>query len=147
MSRASLIVAHLLEAETEVDDPEAYVASRLDTWDLYPLQARVRDIPGGKRRKGEGYSDQWDFVYKDWLFTVSTYEDGTQLWDAFYKVPAFSWDSKAEQKRGWKFSGGGDLVKLRKGYNPAFYLAKLKKMADANPNVWKIRSVPKMPEP
>lgn len=141
------LVNRLLESGVDLDDPESYLAPRLNDWYKYPLQAKVRNMPGGIRREGEGYSDQWDFVYKDWLFTVSTYEDGTQIWSAHYKVPAFDWDSPEEQARGWSWGGGAYVVELPANYDPGVYMAKLEKMADKNPNVWKKRWVPEMPEP
>jgi hypothetical protein len=141
------LVNRLLETGVDVDNPETYLAPRLDDWDKYPLQMKVRDMPGGTRREGEGYSDQWDFVYNNWLFVVSTYEDGTQIWSAHYKAPAFSWSDPEERAQGWSWSGGGDPVKLPANYDPNVYMAKLKKMADENPNVWKARHVPHMPKP
>lgn len=144
---ALLLVNRLLEAKVDVDNPETYLSPRLDDWDLYPLQAKVRDIPGGTRRKGEGYSDQWEFVYKDWLFVVSTYEDGTQIWSAYYKTPVFDWSSPKEKAQGWSWGGGSEPERVPANYDPNVYLAKLKAMADANPNVWKKRWVPRMPNP
>lgn len=140
------LVNRLLET-VDVDDPETYLAPRLDDWHKYPLQMKVRDMPGGVRREGEGYSDQWEFVYKNWLFVVSTYEDGTQIWSAYYKTPAFDWDTPEEQKRGWTWGGGGEPEKLPANYDPNVYVAKLKKMADENPDVWRKRWIPPMPEP
>lgn len=144
---AVALVNTLLETGVDVDDPETYLAPRLADWDKYPLQMKVRGVSGGKRRRGAGHSDQWEFVYKDWLFVVSTYEDGTQIWSAHYKTPAFDWDSPKDKARGWSWSGGADVVRLPAGYDPNTYMAKLKKMADDNPNVWKIRHIPEMPHP
>lgn len=141
------LVNRLLETGVDVDNPETYLAPRLDDWDKYPLQMKVRDMPGGTRRSGEGYSDQWEFVYKNWLFVVSTYENGEQIWSAHYKSPAFDWSDPEEKARGWAWSGGGEPERLPLGYNPNAYMAKLKKMADENPNVWKKRWVPEMPKP
>lgn len=138
------IVTGLLEDD---EDPELYLKNRLDTWDKHPLQIKVAKIPGGMRRAGEGYEDQWDFVYKDWLFTVSTYEDGTQIWSAHYKVPV-TWDDDPPEvkKRGWRYSGGGEPVRVPKHFDPAVYLQLLKQMADKHPNVWRARHVPEMPK-
>lgn len=140
------VVNKLLDS-VDVDDASSYLSPRLDDWDKYPLQMRVRDLPGGTRRQGDGYSDQWEFPYKDWLFIVSTYEDGTQIWSAHYKTPVFDWSDEEEKAQGFGWSGGGNPVKLSKGYSPKFYLKKLQAMADAHPNVWKARHIPPMPKP
>jgi GNAT superfamily N-acetyltransferase len=143
---ASKVVETLLETDV---DPVDFVKSRATTWDMYPLQNRVSDIPGGVRRKGDGYSDQWEFPYKDWKFVVSTYEDGTQIWSAHYKNPLFSWSTEEEKAQGFSWSGGSEPQQLPAGTDPLIYLERLKKMADENPSekIWRMRHIPYMPSP
>lgn len=145
VSEAEALVNDLLDPDS--NDASMYVKDRLDSWVIHPLQRKVAALPGGVRREGEGYSDQWEFVYNNWLFIVSTYEDGTQIWSAYYKTPIFDWSTEEEKAQGYGWSGGGDPKKLPKGYPPEMYLAKLKRMADLYQNVWRGRYVPEMPAP
>jgi hypothetical protein len=103
-------------------------------------------VEGATRRSGEGYEDQWEIPYKDWLFVVSFYEDGTQIWSAHYKTRPMT---PRQQARGYGLSGGGDPQKLPAGSDPEAYLARLKKMADENPasKIWSSRRIPYMPHP
>jgi hypothetical protein len=104
------------------------------------------DVEGAARRSGEGYEDQWEIWYKDWLFVLSVYEDGTQIWSAHYKTKPLT---PRQLARGYGLSGGGDPQRLPPGSDPKVYLARLKKMADLHPaaDIWKSRRIPYMPDP
>lgn len=98
--------------------------------------------PGFVRRTGEGYDQQWETVYKNWRFVISTYKGGETLWSAQYKTPKFSWCNAGDD--GW---GGSAVEQLPPKTDLVGYFNRLKKMADKNPEVWKARLIPHMPDP
>ncbi len=115
-------------------------------WRNDELHSSMAGVEGAVRRNGDGHMDQWEVIYKDWIFVASFYEDGSQLWSAFYKVPAFEWSTPEDKERGFSWGGGVEVEKVAPNLDPNKYLQLLKRMADKNPNVWKSRSVPKMPK-
>lgn len=146
MNAIRWLVSLLLESESAEVDPKDYIiksAKRKD-WAYYALRSKVP--PGGERRKGRGHDRQWEYRYRHWLFVLSTYDDGSQIWSAHYKVPVFSWSTEEEKHQGYGWSGGSEPVELGPGRDPNEYLARLKKMADGNPNPYQSsRVVPRMP--
>lgn len=144
MSRAESIVVGLLEGAPSAKD---FIAGH-DDWDWYEHDFEKRIPPEMQRRSGEGHDHQWELVYNNWLFTVSTYEDGISLWSAYYKTPRFFWSHPPEHEgQTWDWGGGAGIERVPARYNLNFYLSRLKKMADANPDVWKSQHVPHMPDP
>jgi hypothetical protein len=143
---AHLIVDQLLEGD-EID-PKAF-ATRED-FEKAPMHMTMSDVPGATRRKGEGYSDQWEIPYKDWLFVVSFYEDGTQIWSAYYKGRLYGFDTETakDRKRGFVWAGGAEPVKLPAETDPRSYLARLQKMADqhSSESIYRSRHIPHMPD-
>ncbi len=143
---ATLILKHLLE-----DDDDADFAKMTKTcasrWRNDELHSKMLGIDDAVRRVGDGYSDQWDIHYLNWLFTVSFYEDGVQLWSAHYKTPTYDWSTPEEKEQGYGWSGGGDIRELDPGADPKEYLQRLKAMADKYPNPFGSRHVPNMPNP
>jgi hypothetical protein len=136
MRKAAAIVGALLE--TGVPNAKDFIASiNSKRWDEY-----TKLLPEFKRSR-YGY----ELVYGNWMFQVYFYPGGKTLWSAFYKTPAFDWDSPKEQKQGWSWGGGADIKELPPGANLADYANRLKKMADKHPEVWGKRYIPHMPDP
>ena len=147
-SRAQSIASVLLENEDELD-PKAFVMGRVSRndvdWQGHNFAERMP--VGGIRRKGRGHDKQCEFHYKNWMFTVSTYENGETLWSAYYKQPVFSWSTKNEQREGFSWGGGTDITRVPARYSLKYYLKKLKQMADEHPDPWRARNAPRMPKP
>ena len=147
-SPASSLVARLLENDEEDVDLGDMLRTYTDEIYSYPAESAIAKIPGIRKRPAYGgFSSRWYLFYGNWKFTVDVGTDGNQWWCAYYKTPTFDWDSAEDRKRGWRFGGGGMPVRLARGYNPSFYVKKLKAMADSNPDPWKARNVPPMPDP
>jgi hypothetical protein len=138
MKKADQLVDALLDSDDL--DPKAHVLS--PEFEKTPLHVSMQGVEGAVRRSGEDYGDQWEVQYKDWLFVVSFYEDGSQIWSVHYKTRPYSWDST----QGYSWSAG-DTEKLPAGIDPKVYLARLKKMADDWPSsrIYSLRHIPRMP--
>lgn len=145
------LISLILEDDDEPIDAKKFLISRQHDWEMFPVHVAISKIPGAVRRKGRGYSDQWEIRYKDWLFVVSAYEDGTQIWSAYYKGRLYGFDNetKKERKQGFTWSGGSEPRKLPLNSDPTEYLARLKQMADmySSADIYRSRTIPSMPKP
>lgn len=136
MSRAGDIVTALLEAPA-VSARDFILGVNSKQWDEF-----TKLLPEFTRTR---YG--WNLVYKNWMFQVYFYPGGKTLWSAYYRTPAFSWDSAKAQKQGWDWGGGSEIEELPPGADLRGYVQRLKRMADKHPDVWKSRHVPHMPDP
>jgi len=150
---AKAIVDRLLETDgMDIDPSELMNSPSMRNYERAHAQRTKWEqfLPPGFKSVGHwakpGHASQFETEpIGNWKGHITFYDNGGALVCAYYKTPAFDWDSRAEKKQGFAWSGGSDLEWVPH-HSVKGYWKRVLKMFKDHPDPWRSRRIPPMPD-